>query len=138
MNRRKFIALAGVGSGLLIFPSVLYLSSPSLRKYAGELIKEELHYLKLAPGGVEQYIEDYFNASANNMLTNLKWKSYYYLGIKAENSNQIFELVKYYLLSTDFFIHRMDESRIVHYLGLYNPYKSPVPNPYSFVLYPEI
>ncbi len=136
MKRRKFITLAGIGTGLLILPPALYLTSPSLRKYAGRLIREELHYLKLEQAGVDQYVNDYFNASANNVLINLKWKSYYYLGITAERSNQISELVKFYLLSTDFFIHRADETRLVSYLGLYNPYKSPVPNPYSFVLYP--
>ena len=34
------------------------------------------------------------------------------------------------------FINKMDESRVVKYLGLYSPYKSPVPNPFAYTLYP--
>ena len=137
MKRRQFITLAGIGTGLLILPPVLYTTSPSLRKYAGRLILDELYYLKINPKEVEQYVEDYFNASGNNMMVNLKWKSYYFLRFNAEKSNQILELIKYFLLSSDFFIHKTDESKPVSYLGLYNPYKSPIPNPYSFVLYPS-
>ena len=137
MKRRQFITMAGVGTGLLILPPALYITSPSLRKFAGLLIREELHYLNLEPHGLDQYVNDYFNSASNHMLINLKWKSYYYLGIKADRSDQIFELIKYYLLSSDFFIHHTDEKRIVRYLGLYNPYKSPVPNPYSSILYPQ-
>ncbi len=129
--------MAGIGTGLLILPPALYIASPSLRKYAGKLIREELQYLKLEPAGVDQYVNDYFNTSANNAMTNLRWKAFYYLGVNAERSGQIFELIKFYLLSTDFFIHKMDESKTVNYLGFYSPYKSPVPNPYSFLLYPQ-
>lgn len=136
MKRRTFIAMAGIGTGLLILPPALYIASPALRKHAVMLIREELYYLKLDTAGLEQYVNDYFSSSSNNAMTNLRWKAFYYLGIKAEKSNQIFELIKFYLLSTDFFIHKMDESKLVSYLGLYSPYKSPVPNPYSFVLYP--
>jgi hypothetical protein len=138
MKRRQFIFMAGIGTGLLILPPALYLSSPSLRKYAGKLIKEELHYLKLDLAGVDQYVNDYFNSSGNNTITNLRWKTFYYLGFNKDRSNQIFELIKFYLLSTDFFIHKMDENKTVNYLGLYSAYKSPVPNPYSSVLYPSI
>jgi hypothetical protein len=136
MKRRQFITLAGVGTGLLILPPALYISSPSLRKFAGKLIRQELNYLQLEPKGLDQYVDDYFNSSANHMLINMKWKTYYYLGIDATQSDQIFELIKYYLLSSDFFIHHMNEKEVVNYLGLYNPYKSPIPNPYSSILYP--
>lgn len=136
MKRRTFLTMTGIGTGLLILPPALYLSSPSLRKFAVKLIYKELFYLKLEPKGVEKYVEEYFGASANDMIANLRWKSFYYLGIGPEQSNQVLEMIKYYLLSTDFFINKTDESKIVNYLGLYNPYKSPVPNPYSFVLYP--
>lgn len=137
MNRRRFMTMAGIGTGLLILPPALYISSPSLRKYAGRLIREELYYLKLEPAGVDRYVDDYFNTSANNAVTNIRWKTYYYLGMKADRSDQILELIKYYLLSSDFFINKADESKQVNYLGLYNPYKSPVPNPFCALLYPQ-
>ena len=136
MKRRTFFILAGVSTGLLILPPAVYITAAPLRKLAVKMIHKELHYLKLEPVGVEKYVDDFFNSSINDMLVNLRWKAFYYLRISPEQSNQVNDLIKYFLLSTDFFIHKTDESRIVNYLGLYNPYKSPIPNPYSFQIYP--
>lgn len=137
MKRRTFITMAGIGTGLLILPPTLYVASPSIKKYAAMLIFKELHYLKLDHTGVHQYVADYFQASSNNLITNIKWKSFYHLNVSPDSSNQIFEMIKYFLLSSDFFINKTDEQKTVNYLGLYSPYRSPIPNPYSFLLYPQ-
>lgn len=136
MDRRKFILLSGIGAGMVIIPSSLYYVSPGVKQYAAKVIEKELNYLKLESGSVGKYVDDYFQATGNNMVSTLKWKMLYYLRYNWEESTAIYDLVKYYLLSTDFFIHKMDENREIHYLGLYSPYKSPVPNPYSFIIYP--
>ncbi len=95
-----------------------------------------MFYLKLEPKGFDAFIEDYFKSISNDTVTTLKWKILYYSKSNWEKSDSIRDLIKYYLLSSDFFINKTDESKIVNYLGLFNSYKSPVPNPYSFVLYP--
>jgi hypothetical protein len=136
MKRRTFIAIAGVGAGLCIVPPSLYFIAPGTQEYALKLLKKELFYLKITPGSAEKYVTDYFQAVKNDMMSNLKWKTTYYLGLNYEKSDRIRELIKYFLLSTDFFINKTDESKPVNYLGLYSPYKSPVPNPYSFLIYP--
>lgn len=128
--------MAGISAGVIVVPPTLYLISPSVKKYAVGLVKKELNYLKLAKGSVESYVEDYFNANQNNLVSTLKWKTLYYLRMGVNDSSQLYELVKYYLLSSDFFIYKTDQNRIINYICLYNPYKSPVPNPFSFVLYP--
>lgn len=138
MNRRKFLILAGIGTGGVVVPASLYYLSPSIKEYATLLIKQELNYLKLENGSVEQYVSDYFKNSKNDLVFRLKWKTMYYLKIDSSQSTVLFELVKYYLLSSNFFINRTDMSQTVKYLGLYSPYKSPVPNPFSFVLYPPV
>lgn len=137
MKRRRFLLLTGLAAGSVVVPASLYLLSPGIKQYAQLLIERELNYLKLEPGSVSRYVEDYFNATGNNLVSRLKWKTMYYLNFNWEKSDQILELIKYYLLSSDFFINKTDERKTVHYLGLYSPYKSPVPNPFSFVLYPE-
>lgn len=136
MKRRTFFILAGISTGLLVLPPILYISAPPLRKFVVQMIYKELNYLKLEPNGVEKYVDDFFNSSINNTLVNLRWKTFYYLRISPAQSTQVFEMIKYYLLSTDFFIYKADESRTINYLGLYNPYKSPIPNPFSFQIYP--
>lgn len=100
------------------------------------MIEKELYYLKLAPGGVAKYVDDYFAATGNDTVSTIKWKVTYYLRLNYEKSDRLRDLIRYFLLSTDFFINKTDESKVVNYLGLYSPYTSPIPNPYSFVLYP--
>lgn len=136
MERRKFITLTGVGVGLCIIPASLYFIGSDLKKYVGLILKRELFYLKLEPEGLSFYIEDYFKAINNDTVSTLKWKILYYTKSNWEKSDSIRDLIKYYLLSSDFFINKTDESKPVNYLGLFNSYKSPIPNPYSFVLYP--
>lgn len=128
--------LLGVGTGSVVVPASFYFLSPTIKAYALLLIKRELAYLKLADDSIEKYVEDYFESAQNDLMSKLKWKAMYFLRIGPEQSTILFELVKYFLLSSDFFIHKMDEQQPVNYLGLYSPYKSPVPNPFSFVLYP--
>jgi len=135
MNRRKFLLLAGVSTGALVIPASVYFVSGSVKKYAALLIEKELFYLKLEAGSVDKYVNDYFG-NTNNAMTRMRWKSMYYLNVTWEKSDQLMELIKYYLLSSDFFINKMDEHKTVHYLGLYSPYKSPVPNPFAYTLYP--
>ncbi|WP_316810281.1 hypothetical protein [Pedobacter heparinus] len=136
MERRKFITLAGVGVGLCLIPASLYVVGSDLKKYAALILKRELHYLKLEPEGFSAYIEDYFKSIKNDTVTTLKWKILYYTKSNWEKSDSVRDLIKYYLLSSDFFINKTDETKVVNYLGMFNSYKSPVPNPYSFVLYP--
>lgn len=128
--------LIGAGGVSLAIPAGSYFLMPSIKQHCILLIKRELAYLKIAEGVVEQYVDDYLNTIDRNLVTKLKWKLMYFLRTGPEQSTVLFELVKYFLLSSDFFIHKMDESKTVNYLGLYSPYKSPVPNPFSFVLYP--
>jgi len=135
MNRRKFLVLTGVATGAVIIPASVYFITGSVSEYAVLIIKKQLDYLKLEHGSVEQYVNDYFHNS-NNAVMRMKWKSIYYLNISWERSNTLMELIKNFLLSTDFFINKMDESKVVKYLGLYSPYKSPVPNPFAYTLYP--
>ncbi|WP_316736903.1 hypothetical protein [Pedobacter aquatilis] len=135
MKRRKFLTFAGIAAGSLLIPTSIYYISGSVSKYAVLLIKRELNYLKLENGIVEQYVNDYFHNS-NDAVTRMKWKTMYYLKLNWEKSNMLKELIKYFLLSTDFFINKMDESKPVKYLGFYSPYKSPVPNPFAYTLYP--
>jgi hypothetical protein len=136
MKRRTFITLAGVGAGLCIVPPALYYIAPGTQEYALKLLRKELYYLNITPGSAEKYVTDYFQAIGNDTMATLKWKTSYYLGLNYEKSDRIRDLIKYFLLSTDFFINKTDERKPVNYLGLYSPYKSAITNPYSFIIWP--
>ena len=138
MERRSFLLLSGVLVGMVAIPPSLYFVSPGIKKYAARLIEKELSYLKLDKAGVSNYIKDYFKNGSNNVMANVKWKVLYYSRSDSNNSNNINDLLRYYLLSTDFFLNQMDVSKPVNYIGIFDPYKSPIANPYSYILLPKI
>ena len=138
MNRRNFLKLTGItGVAVLALPGFGFVST-SVKEAAVGIIMQELDYLKLDKKGVEQYVEDHYKTHyINNSLTSqLKIRSFYFLHVKPEKSYLVKDLVENYLLSTDFFINKMDESKTVKYLGLYDPYTKPCFNPFSRLYYP--
>ena len=135
MNRRFFLKLTGAGAALVALPA-MGIAYISYNKAATGFILNELDYLKLEVSGVEQFVQDYAKGKSDNYL--LKIRGLYMLDSSASKSKLVEELVKDYLLSTDFFRNRMDESKTIKYTGLYDPYKSPCANPFSAVYYPPV
>lgn len=138
MNRRKFLKITGLsGAAILAVPGIGYITT-SVQDAAVGIIKNELHYLHLEEAGIEQFVADYYrNHYINqNFSAKLKIRSYYYFHVKPEKSYMVQELVDNYLLSTDFFLNKMDESREVKYVGLYHPYQRPCAHPFSALQYP--
>ena len=134
MNRRKAIKLIGITSaGGILLPTGMYLASPGTKKYAAQVILNTLDYMRLDRQGVFDFVNDYFHGTAIDLSTNLRWKAYYFSGTNVKRSDNLFELVRSYLLSSDFFINGNDVNKEVKYLGLFNPYKSSMPNPYSYI-----
>jgi hypothetical protein len=133
MNRRLFLTLAGAGTALAAIPGMAFISAPYEKSVKG-LILKELSYLKIDEAGLEQFVQD-FSISKNNDYR-LKIRGLYIARIKANQSRTVEDLVKAYLLSTDFFSNKMDEQKTVNYLGLYDPYKRPCANPFSFIYFP--
>lgn len=122
---------------MVAVPSLGFLST-SVKQAAIGIIKNELHYLKLDEPGIAQFVDDYYRNHYinNNFKAQLKLRSYYYLHVKPEKSFMVQELVENYLLSTDFFVNKMDESREVNYISLYTPYLRPCAHPFSAMHYP--
>ncbi|RDV16694.1 hypothetical protein DXT99_02615 [Pontibacter diazotrophicus] len=135
MNRRLFLKLTGAGAALAALPGMGFMYT-SYSKAARGLILQELDYLALDIKGVERFVQDYAKGKSDNYL--LKVRGLYLLRSSASKSKVVEELVKDYLLATDFFRNRMDESKPVMYLGLYDPYKTPCANPFSSVYYPPL
>jgi hypothetical protein len=75
-------------------------------------LRAHFSYLNLDPVGVEQFFEDY--------------QRYRKLSRHVPLSS---EVCTRYLMSTDFFRHGADESRLVRYVGFYDPDNTPCLNP---------
>ncbi|HEU5145766.1 MAG TPA: hypothetical protein VFT90_03590 [Chryseosolibacter sp.] len=128
MKRRKFLIAVGAGALVTAVAAGKFLTT-SFEDSAEAIIKRELGFLNLDAAGVKAFVADF--AKAKDRLYKLTVKGYSFLRIDANQSGKVHELVSSYLLSTDFFANKMDESRIIKYVGLYDPYIRPCSHPFT-------
>ncbi len=137
MRRRNFLKIAGAGTAAVVaLPAGWYVAT-SVQEAAAGIITHELSYLELEPEGVARFVDDYLKDPLSQ-YTPAKLKAYYALRTGADASMMVADLTRKYLLSSDYFINKMDEHRTVQYLGFYNPYRSPCANPFSSIHYPDV
>jgi hypothetical protein len=133
MSRRTFLTVAG-GTGALAALSSFALLAVPFESAAAKLIRKELDFLKLDERGLAQFVSDYAAKAGGEkrLLTH-----YAVMGLTSSRSGRVRMLVGTYLMSTDFFIHQMDESRTLQYIGLYLPHNRPCANPFSAIYHPQ-
>jgi hypothetical protein len=134
MKRRKFLKYLGLGSTVLAVPGFTYASNNFTKSLIG-LIKNDLSYLNLDEKGLEAYAKDVL--SSNLEPNKLKIRILYLFRVTSNNSYTVEKLSKHYLLGSDFFRNKMDETKTVYYTGLYNPFKVPCSHPFNHLYYPE-
>jgi len=135
MKRRKFITIAGVGALVTAVASGKFLTT-SFEDSAESIIRRELNFLKLDDAGLRAFTKDYSALKDRNFK--LIVKSYGLLGVGSGRSGKIHQMVSTYLLSTDFFTNKMDESRAIKYVGIFDPYRRPCAHPFTSPQYPDI
>ena len=125
MTRRQFLRVAGWCAAPLTVAALASRNSAArvvnhlgerllaLVQSPQERLRSHFSYLTLDNGGVEQYFSDYQRVRGGLPRHALLPPDVY----------------TRYLLSTDFFRHRADESQIVRYVGFYDPDNTPCGNP---------
>jgi hypothetical protein len=134
MKRRKFLTIAGIGGLLAGFASFRLVTTTS-EDAIEKIILNELSFLNLDKEGVRHFVADYTKSMTSRSKRILK--GYSFMGITSQQSRKINSLMNAYLLSTDFFIHKMDETRIVKYVGLYDPHIRACAHPFTYAYYPR-
>lgn len=134
MKRRRFLITAGLGGAVVALTFGKFFTTP-FEEAAEIIIRRELYFLRLDGQGLKNFAADYSAAKHRNYK--LIVKGYSLIGISAAQSGKVHQLVSQYLLSTDFFRNRMDESRLIKYLALYNPYTNPCAHPFSAAQHPD-
>jgi hypothetical protein len=144
-NRRKFIKLAAAGT---VVVGVGYGATRALRPFErsiADILKKDLKGLKIKPTDIEKFAvqaateNPWGLGSMQQRLIGLygtpgfRWLPLPYKDKYVEYRDQI---VARFLLSTDFFLNKMDESKEVNYLGrIWGPYAMPCMNPFSAMFY---
>ncbi len=123
-------------AAVAVLPAGWY-AATSVQEAVAGIITREFGYLKLDPEGVARFVDDYLKDPMSG-YTHKELKASYALQAVADRSKMVADLTRRYLLSSDYFINKMDEGRTVQYLGFYNPYRSPCANPFSSLHYPDV
>jgi hypothetical protein len=134
MKRRRFLTIAGIGGLLAGLASFRFIST-SFEDAVASIILDELSFLKLDKEGVHRFVSDYTKSTSTK--NKLMLKGYSFMGISSTQSQKIHTLINAYLLSTDFFTNKMNETRTIKYRGLFDPYLRPCAHPFTSIYFPE-
>lgn len=147
MNRRKFINIAGLGIAATILAAggMLYFKKKSFFEVVKDIIITDTNTLNISSIVYKEFLK---NAEENQSWCPLSdgkikfltiFHSYNLQYVPSDFSVKYHQLradiVAWFLLSTDFFIHKMDTSKEIKFLVLYHPYKIPCMNPFSNLFY---
>lgn len=146
ISRRKFIFLALLG---LIGAAITSFLISSFNKVVYKVLSKDLSHLNVSFESYAQFIKEaqennHWNKKFFDEKKRLFFRAYYLLDYLPVPLPYKYKYVQYrseivgdFLLSTDFFINKMDVNKEIAFLGLYNPYKRPCSNPFSNLYYPE-
>lgn len=143
MNRRKFVTILSVSA---VAAAGAYIALPTFEDTVRRILKKDLEKLTVDEGAIEKFISEVRKQNPWRFSDEKKYliMGHYYLennlfSLPYPGKNRQYRnyIVGTFLLSTDFFINKMDTRKKINYMGLYNPYKRPCSNPFSSIYYPS-
>jgi hypothetical protein len=143
MKRRTFLASAALTVAAL---AGLRIGMSSTEQAIAKILYKRLNYLKLDPDGVQRFAADLARlraVSPTRLLTiDAVGPLYTHLGLSENNRVGLAirhgedRVLGAYLISSDFFINNADETRVVKYLGYFDPLR-PCSNPFARLVVDE-
>lgn len=146
MRRRKFIGLILAGLGGIAAGSYVFFEK--FEKVARKILIKDTSSLLVPVEEIDKYLlasrrkRNQVNKLPLSNQQLLKWhyyldNSWFTLPYKTKNSLDRSRIVADFLLSTNFFTNKMDGTKPVKFVGIYDPYERPCSNPFSNLFYPE-
>lgn len=146
IGRRNFIKYSILaGAGIVGASSIGYLSIPKYDSILKKILINDLSGLILKPDAIDRFVADAINENTfgHSFAKKEMMRVYHYIAnsriplpFKYKYEQYRADIVGKFLLSTDFFYNKMDETKQITYLRIYNPYKFPCGNPFSNLFYP--
>jgi hypothetical protein len=139
MSRRKFLKAATVVTACGIFSYsggwwFFKVRNHDSTDFISAVLWKKLSWLQLEEEGVNAFAHDYnfqrLTSWAGMVVPLYEYVDVFELTPLAGEFQEIEDkIVLLYLLSTDFFLNDADESKVVKYLGYYDPYSTDFINP---------
>jgi len=142
MKRETFLKILG---GVAVLGAVSYIAVPSFEEMLLKVLKADTKGLNIDEKVFTTYLEDYkkenplrFKSSKQQFIQASYIFDYPFVPNPYKHKYQQFRslLIGNFLLSTDFFTNKMDLSKKINYVGVYNPHLRPCANPFSYLYYP--
>ena len=141
MERRRFLKFIGAGS---VLAAVGVLGISSFDTSIKAMIQEDTKGMNIKEKDVDQFLADakkemfwqQYNFTKRGFIVAHTWLGLEVLPYKIKYTQYRSQIVGAFLLSTDFFINKMDPEREINYLTFYNPYKRACASPFSNFYYP--
>jgi hypothetical protein len=143
ITRRRFL-LGGLGALVLAGAGIIGFGRPALEAEIVAILRRRLDYLKLDDEGLHAYARDQVGVllAKRPSLGRLRYHFVSAVGptfkrfMRSTDTRSRMErmgdmFVSTYLISSDFFTNGSDESRIVRYVGFYDPMVRPCGSPFS-------
>jgi hypothetical protein len=144
MKRRTFIkaGIALTGLGVVAFFMV-----PSFKETIAKMLSKTTAQLKIKPDFIDRFIQEAtqeqfwskFSRSKKILIAIHTNAGFLQSLLPYRNKYLLYkgQITGHFLLSTDFFLSKMDSTKPVTYIGFYNPYKQPCFSPFSSNFYRE-
>ncbi|HEY4154324.1 MAG TPA: hypothetical protein VGM24_02830 [Puia sp.] len=147
MQRKKFIRLTALAATAGIAAGGGYVFFEDFESLARKIILKDTASLKIDPPEFDKFFKDVKKyrkwdalfPPAHRQL--IKWHYYidnplFSLPYATSYDTNRSKIVGTFLLSTDFFLNKMDSSKPLRYRALFDPYLYPCSNPFSNLYYP--
>jgi len=144
MKRRTFLkaGIALTGLGVLAFFMI-----PSFQETIAKMLSKTTAQLKIKPDFIDRFIQEAtqeqfwskFSRSKKVLIVIHANSGFLQSLLPYRNKYLLYkgQITGHFLLSTDFFLRKMDTTQPLTYIGFYNPYKQPCFSPFSSNFYRE-
>lgn len=142
MKRRNFLKIIGAGS---VLAAAGFWGLSSFDSSIKDIILEDTEGLHLKEETIDRFLADAkkevfwheYDFTKKGFIVAHTWLGSGFLPYKLKYCHYRSKIVGTFLLSTDFFLNKMDEKKPIQYRGFYNPYKQACSSPFSSLYYPQ-
>lgn len=143
MTRRKFFGILSLGI-IGIFIGIGSIVFRDFENTVRKILIEDVGHLNIKISDIDKYIADakkkntwnkYDFVKTQFIRTHFLISNYIELAYYEKYIQYRSEIVGHFLLSTNFFINKMDETASINYTSVYDPYETPCANPFSYSYY---
>ena len=141
MRRRNFLKISSIGAGIAVAsPPVIVNTNGFFSVAVKTIVRRELHFLKIHPDALDQFAVEFARyITKRSFITTQKLRfkiaAVYFIRRNSKSSETVNYVAGKFLLSSDFFLHGMDETRVLNFVGMHDMDLAVCANPFSHLYY---